>query len=242
MAELVADGYPVLNIRQLKKTQYSENGTKTYKELPIWVLTLLTNKTIRDFDKLKHIWNCKIKIEEYQGKVGTIQCFNCQNFGHKAGWCTAQPVCMKCAKKHSTKTCTETKVVRCTNCNGPHTANDKSCPKFQAYENSIERNRVRITTNSNSQQKNSDSRNVNNMNTNYNREFPNLPTRSWGNSEQTTSAPNTSDIGQIMDFFKSFDLRKIIRETKLVIDRIKVAPDNITKITIVLEAIMKIFE
>ena len=87
--------YPVVNIRQLRKTNYNEEGQKTQTSLPIWILTLLPNKSIKDFDSLKQLFHFKVKVEHYQGRVGTVQCFNCQQFGHKAGWCTAHPKCMR---------------------------------------------------------------------------------------------------------------------------------------------------
>ena len=109
MKELVSNKYPVMNIRQLRKTNYAENGHKTYTNLPIWVLTLTTSKSIKDFENLRTLFYFKIKIELYQGRVGTIQCFNCQQYGHKAGWCTAHPKCMRCAEDHASRTSTEKK-------------------------------------------------------------------------------------------------------------------------------------
>ena len=80
-----------------------------------------------------------------------LQCFHCQEFGHKAGsdFCKKKdedPTCFYCAGRHSSKECThkktrKTESIKCSNCchsknphekksSGSHKASDTLCPAY----------------------------------------------------------------------------------------------------------------
>ena len=87
----------------------------------------------------------RVKVRVYI--PNPMRCFRCQRFGHTRTHCRGQPTCSKCASKdHTDETC-ESDTLRCVNCGEdqiPHSAFDKSCPKF-AEEKEI--NAIKATRN-----------------------------------------------------------------------------------------------
>ncbi|KAM4061961.1 reverse transcriptase [Hirsutella rhossiliensis] len=60
-------------------------------------------------------------------RVGPIQCFNCQEMGHKAFSCKKPQRCGRCAKaEHHHRECKET-VPKCVPCGGPHESYSRNC-------------------------------------------------------------------------------------------------------------------
>lgn len=60
-------------------------------------------------------------------RTGPIQCYNCQNMGHKAFACRNPQVCGKCGKAgHHHSSCQEA-IPRCVPCGGPHESYSKNC-------------------------------------------------------------------------------------------------------------------
>ena len=128
-------------------------------------------------------------------------------------------------------------------------ANDKSCPKYVNYIQVIENNKINTNTNRSPHTTNTP---ISNNKSSYQSEFPLLPPRTWGIRNQepkvnntpaaSTSTTATSDIAEILNFFKGLNLSGMISTMKNVIHKIKTAPDTITKITIVLEAIVTLLE
>ncbi|GBP92154.1 Nucleic-acid-binding protein from transposon X-element [Eumeta japonica] len=78
-----------------------------------------------------------ITVEPPYKKGGPGQCHRCQNYGHAAAHCYAQPRCVKCTVPHWTKECTRTRESEekpsCVLCGGDHTANYKGCPKAPKF-------------------------------------------------------------------------------------------------------------
>ena len=63
------------------------------------------------------------------------QCFNCQQYGHKASEYSKIPVCGNCFfPGHSHRNCQETQV-RCSNCGGNHPANNSRRPVNSSTRN-----------------------------------------------------------------------------------------------------------
>lgn len=62
-------------------------------------------------------------------------CYYCGFYGHTAAQCASKnkPGCVKCAEKHPMIECKQT-VRKCLHCQGPHAANDTSCPKFKEQQ------------------------------------------------------------------------------------------------------------
>lgn len=101
---------------------YHKNG----KPMPL-VLVILPKSEKRIFD-LKVLDQLSIKIESQKTKTTVTQCYRCQIYGHSQFRCTAEPKCLKCAKKHLTFECKEVIVnPTCANCGEDHTANDRRC-------------------------------------------------------------------------------------------------------------------
>ena len=75
------------------------------------------------------------------------RCTKCQKFGHVKNQCKQQtPTCTFCAGAHSSDKCHQdrqngkTIKLKCSNCNGEHTASHKKCPKYQAAKHSFNHN------------------------------------------------------------------------------------------------------
>jgi hypothetical protein len=59
-----------------------------------------------------------------------VQCYNCQEIGHKAFQCKNAQKCAKCSKEgHHHSICNET-VLQCVPCGGPHESYSKNCRKL----------------------------------------------------------------------------------------------------------------
>ena len=65
------------------------------------------------------------------------QCFNCCDYGHRAGQCKRNSRCGKCGEKHNTRECKNT-VVKCALCKGDHEAWHHECPASLAESNRLE--------------------------------------------------------------------------------------------------------
>ena len=60
------------------------------------------------------------------------QCFKCQKFGHSASDCKDDLRCLRCAGKHTVKSCNELKErAKCANCGGSHATVYRGCPAYQ---------------------------------------------------------------------------------------------------------------
>ncbi|GBN26743.1 hypothetical protein AVEN_127518-1 [Araneus ventricosus] len=73
----------------------------------------------------------KVTVEDLRRKGSQGQCFKCQQYFHNSRPRQREPVCMKCAISHETRNSpkpSETPV-KCTNCEGDHTAKYASCPE-----------------------------------------------------------------------------------------------------------------
>jgi hypothetical protein len=61
------------------------DGIRTKYFLPVWILTV--NKNVGNVNKRKSvtgILNFLIRFQDYKAPDRVMQCFRCQNFGHKA--------------------------------------------------------------------------------------------------------------------------------------------------------------
>ena len=63
----------------------------------------------------------------YEPRYGPVQCYQCQELGHKAHACTKTQVCGKCAQEgHHHRDC-RAEIPKCVLCAGPHEAFSKNC-------------------------------------------------------------------------------------------------------------------
>jgi hypothetical protein len=76
------------------------------------------------------ILNCRLyPAEKYTPQYQLTQCYKCQRFGHKAGFCRGKERCGKCSgENHTTKDCTNS-IPRCVNCGEDHPAWHPDCPR-----------------------------------------------------------------------------------------------------------------
>lgn len=95
------------------------------------LIKVLLPKEEKEIYNLEFICRLRCKIEAQKPRNGVAQCHNCQQFGHAASNCHAQPRCVKCEGLHHFSECvkkTEEKPV-CTNCGGEHPASYGGCPR-----------------------------------------------------------------------------------------------------------------
>jgi len=143
IAGLREKGVEVSHARQIKRN-IVEDGVRVVTLLPMWVITIpkrpdnintlkhitgILNFVIRIQDypdnintlkQLTGILNFVIRIQDYKSSERIMQCFKCQNFGHKAEFCHIKDRCVKCAGQHNTRLCTKDAAhpARCANCGG----------------------------------------------------------------------------------------------------------------------------
>lgn len=64
----------------------------------------------------------------FEHRSGPVQCYNCQEIGHKAFSCKKAQRCAKCSKDgHRHSDCIET-IPKCVPCGGPHESFSRNCP------------------------------------------------------------------------------------------------------------------
>ena len=232
--ELVSLHFAVESVKQMKRKQIDEESNKLFLvPMPVWIITTHVTQTAPDIHTLTGLFGLKLKIEDYRGKEGPLQCYKCQGFGHKAISCFVKPKCVKCANEHLTKDCNSenTLIPKCANCKEEHTANYKQCPKYVKYVQGIRRNREQS------------------RNTNFTlnqQDFPTLPMRnspimnttSRNNSENITSI--FQDLRELWGFFKNINI--YINKFKSIMYKIRQEQNTVSKIGTLLEGITEMFD
>ena len=74
--------------------------------------------------------NCRLySSEKYTPQYQLTQCYKCQRFGHKAGYCRGKERCARCSgDDHTTREC-QTDTPKCSNCGDDHPAWHPDCPR-----------------------------------------------------------------------------------------------------------------
>ncbi|GBN22410.1 Nucleic-acid-binding protein from transposon X-element [Araneus ventricosus] len=125
-SELQSMNFRVDKVNQLKKY-------KTRAPLNIFQVHLLPTANIGEIYKVNCIDYTIVTITSYNN-THHHQCFNCQLWNHGSAGCKLNPKCVVCAGAHSSKDCPNKGnseiPTKCANCNGPHTASYKGCPKY----------------------------------------------------------------------------------------------------------------
>ena len=134
---LSRQGVAISHCCQIKMTLITEDNVRAAKLLPLLVITV--DKSKKNLDPLKEvreIVHFHIRIEDFKNFSKCIQCFRCQNFGHKVEFCNQKDRCVKCDGKHNTRACAKPAGTppKCTNCGGEHPANYRGCPTAKQYE------------------------------------------------------------------------------------------------------------
>lgn len=93
----------------------------------------------KDIYKIEHLLHCKVIFEPPRPKRTLPQCTNCQKYEHTKNYCTKDPICVKCAGKHSSSSCTintssDRTSIKCALCSEKHTASYKGCMVYRALQ------------------------------------------------------------------------------------------------------------
>ncbi|GBM98582.1 hypothetical protein AVEN_215421-1 [Araneus ventricosus] len=124
--ELVNLKYRVEKVNQLKRY-------KTREPLNIFQIHLFPSENIKEIYNLTYLSYYFITVKPYENRI-SHQCFNCQMWNHGSKGCRLAPICVICAGKHPSKECPnkgkKDVEIKCANCNGPHTASYRGCPKY----------------------------------------------------------------------------------------------------------------
>ncbi|KAL1463825.1 hypothetical protein WDU94_015534 [Cyamophila willieti] len=86
----------------------------------------------QDLPSFIYLWYTKIKCEPYMQRP--IQCFSCYKFGHITKHCRSSKLCKTCFQPAADEHQCDTSVLKCTNCNGNHNANSRSCPEYERQQ------------------------------------------------------------------------------------------------------------
>jgi hypothetical protein len=84
-------------------------------------------------------------VERYMPECQLIQCYNCQDFDHRAKWCKRHVKCGRCEEEHEIRQHTGNKV-KCANCNEEHHSSQHSCSHRRKELERLERLKAIIPT------------------------------------------------------------------------------------------------
>jgi len=133
--------FKVSEISWIDKNEKEEVKTNEVTYFVMFKDQAITLKILRE--KVEFISNQNITWNKYVKKSKTIirfvQCFKCQEFGHKMKNCKNEDRCGRCSENHSSKSCIYridplnpySKIprnkIKCANCSEHHTANYEKC-------------------------------------------------------------------------------------------------------------------
>lgn len=122
----------------LKISKYhTRKSLKDNRDLNIWLIQLKPNSDVSVLTNIKFILHQSVSFERLV-RSETIQCKNCQRYGHAASNCNMQYRCVKCIEQHGPGQCPKTDRTTepyCINCNKTgHPANYRQCPKYQELQ------------------------------------------------------------------------------------------------------------
>lgn len=189
---------------------------RRYDDQTIYLLyfPFSSNMTIEKLRTVKYIEHVVVRFEEYSiHKTGVTQCANCLNFSHGARNCYLPPRCIKCGESHKSSVCNKNlqpndpkskipkSLVKCANCQGPHTANFSKCPARIKYlevrelarnQNSKTNRNIRQQNhNSNAQQFSSNRKSI-------------LSSNSWAKTVQRSISNDLFSPTECYEIFKTF--------------------------------------
>ncbi|KAJ8980948.1 hypothetical protein NQ317_001211 [Molorchus minor] len=122
--DLQDQGYQPTTIQRMRN-----RGTKN--KMPL-VLVQFPEAEVSILTALRHCCMLTVRFEKQRASQDIGQCHRCQRFGHAQGKCAASPKCVKCEEQHHSTDCKKppTTPAKCANCDGPHPASYKGCPKY----------------------------------------------------------------------------------------------------------------
>lgn len=121
-----------------KITKYqTRKSINDRRDLNIWLLQLNPNTDMSVFKDIKYLLHQTVTFERFV-RTESIQCKNCQRYGHAASNCNMPYRCVKCIENHAPGECQKqdrTNEPFCINCNKlGHPANYRQCPKYQELQ------------------------------------------------------------------------------------------------------------
>ena len=104
---LAKQGVAISHCRQLKRTVTNEVNLRIATPLPIRVITVSkSTENLAILKQVRGIHHFTIKIQDFRSQDDrSMQCFRCQDFGHKAEFCNLKDRCVKCDGSHNTRAC-----------------------------------------------------------------------------------------------------------------------------------------
>ncbi|GBN59638.1 Nucleic-acid-binding protein from transposon X-element [Araneus ventricosus] len=234
--ELINKNFRVEKVNQLKKF-------KTREPLNIFQIHLTLTDNVSEIYKLDTLCYHFISVEEYRSRLH-YQCFNCQRWNHGSNGCKLNPRCVVCSENHPSKECPlkgqKSNTPKCANCNGPHTASYRGCPR---YPQNIQKSKIQPGKSFANALK-SNYENVNKpppQKTNENDSEISQPPSTVKNNENfppNNTPINHSEFSDIMAIVAEF--RKIFRNMKNIratVQQLQTAEGAFEKIAILAEAL-----
>ncbi|GBO18107.1 Nucleic-acid-binding protein from transposon X-element [Araneus ventricosus] len=234
--ELTNKNFRVEKVNQLKKF-------KTREPLNIFQIHLTLTDNVSEIYKLDTLCYHFISVEVYRSRIH-YQCFNCQRWNHGSNGCKLNPRCVVCSENHPSKECPlkgqKSNTPKCANCNGPHAASYRGCPR---YPQNIQKNKLQPGKSYANALK-SNYENVNKpppQKTNENDSEISQPPSTVKNNENfppTNTPINHSEISDIMAIVAEF--RKIFRNVKNIratVQQLQATEGAFEKIAILAEAL-----
>lgn len=129
-------GHAVERVAQLKRFR---DGYP----LPMFQVQITQKPQMDKIYELTRFDYLTVTVEKFEKSGRVPQCYNCQSFYHSSSNCNPTPKCVKCGNEHESRSCKKTKeeLPTCANCNGPHPASYRACPKFPKWRRSQDTNR-----------------------------------------------------------------------------------------------------
>lgn len=167
--------------------------------MPSFFVDLEPAEINKDIFHVTSILHTKVRIEEPHKRRETIQCQNCQKYGHSRNYCLHPPRCVRCAKFHTSSSCTKSidQPLTCALCGGGHPANYRRCTvhkdlqKFHNNSKATTKQNANLDYNVNGGKFTSDGTlsGQPNLNLNNTKEFPSLPVI-MSHSQDINDKPN----------------------------------------------------
>lgn len=225
MIDLKEKHLPVIKVTQITKKE----DNKIIHAYPLFMVTFQKGTDYRTVFQHKKICYCLVQWEKIK-RSGVTQCYGCQSFGHIAQNCTRTVRCVICSEEHSTKNCpNREKPPKCTNCGGTHAASFSQCPKRPTIDINRQPPRPRVQRNPTLKNFPSFIPSTSSVNT-----VPIWPSQPTPQTENPSTGL-TDLINIVKSFLQNFDLTRIINNIKVLMSRISVAPDGISKLMIIID-------
>lgn len=120
--DLTAKGYKI-------EDAVNKLSWKSKEPLNMFMLTFNNQEEIKKVYDIRYILGCMVEIQPLRSTKLIPQCKRCQAYGHTHKYCSKEPRCVKCTKKHLTVDCNKPAEdkPKCVHCGEAHPANYRGC-------------------------------------------------------------------------------------------------------------------